>query len=1609
MLVKILLAFLILSSWTAAMAGDGDQAMRDSLLTLADTEQTLQDIFDSLGYDIDVVNDELGWEEFCAPSGLNMAVLIQELSTSYYSASAGWYYADDSLSKTELFGPDDLADDSVTFATSGTGNVGFYFIPGISGGYTWYTDPSYNRDLFDHAKVFASKQNPLEYLIAFEDLKNGGDQDFNDLIIKVRFVAGEPVVDLGEDVYANVCYAEDYCFEINAHDGNCAGDMLTLEMIEGPGWFTPVTGTSPLTATHCFMPDYYDSEYTLVFKVTDNLGMVGYDTLVITYDMNSPPTLWVPADFDTMICEGKEVCFTVSGSDDDDDDLIFELLYGPGDIDPVTGEVCFFPDAVDSADYMFVIRASDSCCIKKDEECGLDPDCPYGCPKDTVIVTVLLTELPYFVEVPAIDTTLCEPATICFPVSASSPGGRPMTIEVEPPATYNDQTGEACLYVDTEGVHEVILTVSDDECGVGDIDTATITVDLNSPPTVTLPNDTTLAVCEQSEYCFFAVGYDPDGDDLTYVLESGPGTINPVTGEICFTPTGSDQYEFIVSVTDICAIDDVDTTVVTVVQNTPPTVSVPDTTLAACEVGEVCFTVDAYDPDAGDDLTYELLSGMGSIDPSTGEICFTPPGEGTYPFSVKVIDQCGNEDVDDGSVTISLNKSPVIMLPEVDTLYWCELGDSVCFAVNASDPDLDQDIIIEQLSGPEGSLDSETGEFCFLPSVAGAYFFEFRVVDPCLAADTAETEVVIVVNTDPDVTLPADYSVNLCDPTQICVPVTIADDGEVDVVIIPAAAYSNGEFCFMATRDSVYCFTVTVTDTCGMVDSDDICITVEMNDYPSLTLGPAEEQYVCEPGDTVCFPYTVSDPDGEIPTISLFVGKGEVRDGEICFAADSAGTYYFVVRATDHCGDYVARDISVIVEMNNPPELIPQADTAYLLCGPEQICFDNDATDPDPMDNLTFMLISGAGVIFPETGVVCFTPPSAGAYKFVIRVKDDCGSYDQDTVNIDVVFNSPPSITGENQQLQVNYCEVITDPGERCFFGIEVYDPDSQDELTVEKRSGPGVFYEGTLQTCFTPEPFDSTYEFCYRVTDLCGDFDEVCINVDVTFEDSCDVDTASCLVVSLENEIECVYNSQEFIYNIYIESFEQVGGFDLLIEYDVTGFTFITARIGPALTGWEYFTFRYGPTDNCGGPCPDGLIRFVGIADINNGAYHPPIEAFSPSGSMIQITFRATSDVNFGGMFFPVRFFWIDCGDNSFSSMGGDTLFVDKLILGPNGVVWDEFDDLNYPESIRQRNVGAPDSCIVGGKTDPQRCVVFENGGICIISPDSIDLRGDINLNDVANEIADVVLFTNYFIWGIGVFNINQEGQIAATDVNADGQTLTVGDLVYLIRILTGDALPINKLSPYAESIDISTDRSDGQYEVRSSSSAEVGAGYLVFDYNPDKVTPGTPVISSDASNMTVSYSVQNGTMKVLIYSASKQGIGAGDRVLVSIPTDGDGEIELVHSEFADYHSNQLMVNMKSEVTRPEGFRLTQNYPNPFNPETEFELYLPKPSDWEVQIFNVQGQIVKTLSGYADGGMVSVRWNATDDNDRKVASGIYFYRAQAGDYSETKKMVLLK
>jgi hypothetical protein len=99
---------------------------------------------------------------------------------------------------------------------------------------------------------------------------------------------------------------------------------------------------------------------------------------------------------------------------------------------------------------------------------------------------------------------------------------------------------------------------------------------------------------------------------------------------------------------------------------------------------------------------------------------------------------------------------------------------------------------------------------------------------------------------------------------------------------------------------------------------------------------------------------------------------------------------------------------------------------------------------------------------------------------------------------------------------------------------------------------------------------------------------------------------------------------------------------------------------------------------------------------------------------------------------------------------------------------------------------------------------------------------------------------------------------------------------------------------------------------------------------------------------------------------------------------------------------------NQRPEL--PKSLTLLQNYPNPFNPNTRISFDLPTGSNISLQIYNVMGQVVRTLeNSFRSAGHYEIEWDGKDRDGRMAASGIYFYRLQTAAEVVTRKMLLLK
>ncbi|MEE9167618.1 MAG: Ig-like domain-containing protein [Candidatus Neomarinimicrobiota bacterium] len=145
---------------------------------------------------------------------------------------------------------------------------------------------------------------------------------------------------------------------------------------------------------------------------------------------------------------------------------------------------------------------------------------------------------------------------------------------------------------------------------------------------------------------------------------------------------------------------------------------------------------------------------------------------------------------------------------------------------------------------------------------------------------------------------------------------------------------------------------------------------------------------------------------------------------------------------------------------------------------------------------------------------------------------------------------------------------------------------------------------------------------------------------------------------------------------------------------------------------------------------------------------------------------------------------------------------------------------------------------------------------------------------------------------------------------------------------------------------------------------------------------------------------------VKYYMYEAGIE-VAAGTWTIVA--SDGWATTEASGGPFT-LTIDRSQVSIEESELIPETFALHENYPNPFNPVTSIRYELPEKSRIVITIHDILGKEIGTLvNTIQDAGYKSVIWDGTDEFGRTVGTGIYLYQMKAGDYTQTKKMLLLK
>lgn len=171
-----------------------------------------------------------------------------------------------------------------------------------------------------------------------------------------------------------------------------------------------------------------------------------------------------------------------------------------------------------------------------------------------------------------------------------------------------------------------------------------------------------------------------------------------------------------------------------------------------------------------------------------------------------------------------------------------------------------------------------------------------------------------------------------------------------------------------------------------------------------------------------------------------------------------------------------------------------------------------------------------------------------------------------------------------------------------------------------------------------------------------------------------------------------------------------EIAAFDLTFAFDASAFTIDTALPGDFLDscGWEYFALRKSPL--CPGPCPSGRVKVVALAEFQRRGEGSICHLPDSGATLIKFVIRrAAQTPAFADP--ALRFFWIDCGDNSVASVSGDDLFLAGSVVEPDLAPLPMLSDSAFPNFT-----GPLADCFTGGAVNaPREKLALINGLVAL------------------------------------------------------------------------------------------------------------------------------------------------------------------------------------------------------------------------------------------------------------------------------------------------------
>jgi hypothetical protein len=313
--------------------------------------------------------------------------------------------------------------------------------------------------------------------------------------------------------------------------------------------------------------------------------------------------------------------------------------------------------------------------------------------------------------------------------------------------------------------------------------------------------------------------------------------------------------------------------------------------------------------------------------------------------------------------------------------------------------------------------------------------------------------------------------------------------------------------------------------------------------------------------------------------------------------------------------------------------------------------------------------------------------------------------------------------------------------------------------------------------------------------------------------------------------------------------------------------------------------------------------------------------------------------------------------------------------------------------------------------------------GGVMVLGLGDVSMNGSVSAFDASLVLQHLV--------GMDTLSSDQEVLGDVTDDNS----LSALDAAIILDYVVGlvDELPFDVGGTSAEGrFAISGGSVDPgemfQVPITLTDGSSIRSFEMEFGYDPGALVYQSITWNTDVlSGLQVLDNQQEGIVKV---SAAGMGsLASGELTLgwiefqmdeffneyetsvtISRSRANERDVE-IDGSVAVYTNATLVVSDWGDGGVPMEFALKQNYPNPFNPSTLIRYQLPEETNVTVAIYDIMGRMVRTLIASESqlSGYRQVMWNATNDLGQPVSAGMYIYTIQAGEFRQTRKMVLMK